>query len=80
MAVDDVQWLDRATAAALEFTARRLRGARVAFLLSRRKDAPPGFERVFPDRTLGRIELGPLSLGAVHRLLRERLGVVLARP
>lgn len=80
VAVDDVQWLDRATAVVLEFTARRLGGARVAFLLSRRQGAPLRLEHAFPEHALVRIELGPLSLGAVHRLLRERLGVVLGRP
>jgi DNA-binding CsgD family transcriptional regulator len=80
VAVDDVQWLDGPTAAALEFAARRLLVAPVTFLLSRRKEAPVGLERVFPDDALTRIELGPLSLGALHRLLRERLGVVIARP
>jgi DNA-binding CsgD family transcriptional regulator len=80
VAVDDLQWLDRSTEAALEFAARRLRGARVAFLLSRRKDAPAGLERVFQGGEVLRIELGPLSFGALHRLLVERLGVVLARP
>ena len=78
VAVDDVQWLDRPTAAVLAFAARRLVDEPVALLLSQRTagpaPAPLGLER------LDRLDLTPLSLGAVQRLLQLRLGWVPSRP
>jgi DNA-binding CsgD family transcriptional regulator len=41
---------------------------------------PFELERSFPDERLVELALGPLSLGAVHRLLEERLGLELTRP
>lgn len=83
VAVDDVQWLDGPSAFVLEFALRRLREERILFLLTRRTDggqAPLGLDRAFTDERLRRLTVGPLSLGALHRLLRDRLGLVLARP
>jgi predicted ATPase len=40
LAVDDVQWLDTASAATLEFVLRRLRTERIGFLASRRLSEP----------------------------------------
>ena len=42
--------------------------------------APLELERAFPEERLTRISLGPLSLGELHRLLEERLGLELTRP
>lgn len=84
VAVDDVQWLDTASASVLAFAFRRLAAAPVAILVARRGDgsqaAPLGLDRAFPIERLRRLRLGPLSLGATHRLLRERLGVSFPRP
>ena len=85
VAVDDVQWLDRPSALVLEFALRRLRGERILFLLAQRTEGdgrgpPLGLDRALPEERLRRLTLGPLSLGALHRLLRERLGLVLPRP
>ena len=84
VAVDDVQWLDAASASVLAFAARRLAAAPVAILAARRSSgdeaAPLGLDRAFADERLRRLRLGPLSLGATHRLLRERLGVSFPRP
>ncbi|HEY1597473.1 MAG TPA: AAA family ATPase [Thermoleophilaceae bacterium] len=85
LAVDDVQWLDAPSAATLAFAARRLEASDgVRLLLARRVDgerlaAPLGLDRVGTPG-LERIELGPLSLGAVDHLVRTRLGVSLRRP
>jgi DNA-binding CsgD family transcriptional regulator len=76
LAVDDVQWLDAATARALAFAWRRLRSEPVALLVAHRAGsrAPPGLD-------VGRrLAVGPMSIGAVHRLLHARLGLVLPRP
>ena len=84
VAVDDVQWLDAASASVLAFALRRLAAAPVAILVARRgsgeEAAPLGLGRAFPDERLRRLRLGPLSVGATHRLLRERLGVSFPRP
>ena len=82
VAVDDVQWLDAPSLAVLEYAARRLRDEPVALLLTRRlvgDDAPLTLERALGER-LSRVAIGPLSLGSLHRLLRERLEVPLPRP
>ena len=81
VAVDDVQWLDGASAEALAFAVRRLEADDVRVLLSSRvvpDDEPSGVELVADER-LERLRVGPLSLGAVHRLVRERLGKALSR-
>ncbi len=82
VAVDDVQWLDGTSSRVLLSAARRLPEERVAFLLALRETERPGL--VFsPERDLpafGRLAVRGLSLGELHRLLQDRLGVVLARP
>ena len=83
VAVDDVQWLDRSSAAMLAFAGRRLRKEQVALLLARRQSSKLDSERIeeaiAEDRRV-EVRVGPLSMGALHRLLRERLGTTLARP
>jgi DNA-binding CsgD family transcriptional regulator len=84
IAVDDAQWLDAASASVLAFALRRLAAAPAAILVARRgsgkEAAPLGLDRAFPSERLRRLRLGPLSVGATHRLLRERLGVSFPRP
>jgi DNA-binding CsgD family transcriptional regulator len=75
LAVDDLQWLDGPSLAVIEYAARRLRDEPVALLLTRRlvgDDAPLTLERALGER-LRRVALGPLSLGSLHRVLRDRL-------
>ena len=84
VALDDVQWLDTSSAAVLQIALRRLRDERVGLLATLRKmpgvAAPFELERAFPDERLQRLWVGPLSLGALHHLLREQLGLELTRP
>ncbi len=80
VAIDDVQWLDPSSAVALEFARRRLGDeGRVVFLLSRRT---PGEEQppLGADDQVQRVEVGPLSLGALHRVVTTNLGHSLSRP
>jgi len=82
LAIDDLQWLDRASVAPLDFALKRLGAASVGLLATVRGDSsalPFGFERAL-DREAVSVEVGPLSLGAVRGLLRERLSVSLPRP
>jgi DNA-binding CsgD family transcriptional regulator len=81
IAVDDAQWLDRPSASVLEFCIRRLRDEPVSILLTFRTSdtVPLGLERALPPDRLGRVQLGPLRLGAIGEILRWRLGAVLPR-
>jgi DNA-binding CsgD family transcriptional regulator len=83
VAVDDVQWLDRASAQVLAYAARRLTDEPVGFLLATRKNEgeppPNGLLVSLPEDRL-RLELGPLTLGALHHVIRDRLGRTLPRP
>jgi DNA-binding NarL/FixJ family response regulator len=83
LAIDDVQWLDSASERALSFAARRL-PPRVGLLLTRRverpSDMPLGLERVSPEAWVERVVPGPLSLAALHHLIKGRLGWSLPRP
>jgi DNA-binding CsgD family transcriptional regulator len=82
VAIDDVQWLDRASARALTFAARRL-PAQVGLVLARRgegsEDHPLGLGRALPDGCVDRLVLGPLSLAALHHLIEGQLGKPLPR-
>jgi len=84
VAVDDVQWLDTATAEVLEFAGRRLGSEQVIVLASTRADwgaeQPLGLDQVLGDDRVFRLQLGPLSLEAVHQLVRARTGMALSRP
>jgi DNA-binding CsgD family transcriptional regulator len=80
VAVDDLQWLDAASSAALAFAAPRLADEPVAFLLARRPGRRPPLERVLQGRPLERIEVGPLGFDETRRLLAERLGLAVPRP
>ena len=81
VAVDDLQWLDTDSAAALSFALRRLERSPVLLLLARRAHAAefPELERALPNEGLHRLSLGPLSVGALHSLLRVRVDRVFAR-
>ena len=78
VAIDDVQWLDRASAAALAFALRRAPPERVGVLLACRAGEPAALEL---DRTSDpeRLVVRPLSLGAVRLVLGQRLGVTFPR-
>jgi DNA-binding CsgD family transcriptional regulator len=75
VAIDDLQWLDPPSTGALEFALRRLDDDNVRVLFSTRTDAraPEAFETQ-------RVEIGPLSVAALHRILADALGRTFARP
>jgi DNA-binding CsgD family transcriptional regulator len=79
IAIDDLHWLDAPSLEALTFVVRRLDDARVAFVLARRPREVGALEAVLARGSIERLEVGPLSLGAVRRLLFERLGLTISR-
>ncbi len=79
VAIDDVQWLDRASERALGFAARRL-PANVGLLLARRSTDEGGAAPIGIGELIETVALGPLSVAALHHLIRERLGLALRRP
>ena len=82
LAVDDVQWLDLSSSSALAFALRRLKGSQVLVLLARRpagEAGAPGLEQALAADRVQRLPVGPLSIGALHSVLRDRLGRSFAR-
>src|SRR6266511_4081432 len=75
VAMDDMQWLDGASSDALAFAARRLDDEDDAFLLARRPGPPSALERALGGRAPERVEVGPLSVGAIRRILSEKFGL-----
>jgi DNA-binding CsgD family transcriptional regulator len=80
LAVDDLQWLDAPSLGLLQYALPRLGGEPVAVVLAARGEVPEWVRRALAEEQLLRLELGPLSLGALHELLRARLGSGVARP
>ena len=83
VAVDDVQWLDSASAGALAYAGRRLRDEPIGLLLARRTGLPSGIvdelRRSLGERATA-LDVGPLDAAALHRLISDRLGATLPRP
>jgi hypothetical protein len=77
VAVDDFQWLDAPSKRVLYYAARRLESEPVGLILTTRTSGDLANMR--EDRRF-LLSLGPLSLGALQRMLRIRLGVPLDRP
>jgi DNA-binding CsgD family transcriptional regulator len=81
--VDDLQWLDPASASVLAFAFRRLDAEPISLLASVRvapeEEEPAELARAFDD-TLTRLPLGPLSVGGIFELLRSRFDLKLSRP
>jgi len=65
--VDDLPWLDRATAGVLGFVAHRLAGSHVGLLAASR----PGAESFFEHAGLPRHELGPIDEQAANALVES---------
>ena len=84
VAVDDAQWIDTPSARVLEFALRRTAEHDVRFVLAVRsgESAPlvDALLRTFPEPDVRILELGPLSVGALHHLFSSRLGQHFSRP
>jgi DNA-binding CsgD family transcriptional regulator len=75
IAIDDVQWLDQASAHALEFALRRLRAEPVVLLATARvasRDAR--IDLGLAEERLARVRVEPLAVDALQRMLQARFG------
>ncbi len=84
VAIDDEQWLDRASARVLAFALCRLREEQICVLLTRRPQSGgplwPELTRGFGSEGLASHVLGPLDMSAIHDLLIKRLHHQIPRP
>jgi DNA-binding CsgD family transcriptional regulator len=80
VAIDDIQWLDAASAGVLAFVWRRLQKEPLGMLATRRTGQTASVSLPENDPRIRRLPVTGLSLGAVHRLLESRLGLALPRP
>lgn len=82
VAVDDLQWLDTSTRRALDFVARRRAGP-VSILAAIRgnvRDGRMAQQRLGEREPAEPLEVRPLSLGALHHVLKQRTGRTYSRP
>lgn len=75
VAIDDIQWLDRASEESLAYVARRLDPHAVTFLFARRPGRLSALEKAIPPGRTERLSVSSMSLGATRQLLAERLGL-----
>jgi DNA-binding CsgD family transcriptional regulator len=88
LGIDDGQWLDSASTRVLAFALRRVSELPVRLVVTIRtaEQATGGslstahLERELGAASISRLEVGPLSLAAIHELVRNALGVSVARP
>jgi len=76
VAIDDVQWLDEPTRRVVEFSVRRCTGP-IATLTARRVEGEGSPADELAPRDPARRQaarLGPLSLGALHHVLKQQTG------
>jgi len=74
VAVDDLQWLDPPSQAALAYASRRL-SEDVTVLLARRPGSRTVLERALADDRVERLVVGTTSLGGTRQILASRLGL-----
>ncbi len=82
VAVDDVQWLDPASAEVLAFALRRMATAACGWLFARRLGEPSRLvpqDLVASDSLLD-VPIGPLTVASLFHIVKDRLGEALPRP
>lgn len=81
VAVDDAQWLDSPSSDAIAFALHRLGELPLRVIVAARAQAPrPAVLSVLDHLRVDRLELGPLSVAALQRIVADRLGVSFSRP
>ena len=78
MAIDDIQWMDIPSIRVLQFVVRRLKDEQVGLMTAARgarapMTTPSASSAVAEDRVYA-VHVGPLSLDALERVLRAKVG------
>lgn len=82
LAFDDEQWIDPASAEVLAFALRRVHDRPIGVVTARRTGGPAtraGLAEALAPDTTSQLDLGPLPVGVIARILRERLDLRPAR-
>lgn len=84
LAIDDIQWLDAPSRHVVDFAMRRLENERIGLIAAARIDADspsrPSFGQAFATERIRHLRLGPLTVAALHDIIRAALGHTFARP
>ena len=84
IAIDDVRWLDAASGDVLRYAVRRLRSEPIRLLLlsrgTGRSTDYAELDTALPARSVHRLSVESLSVGAIGRLMRLRLEAQFSRP
>lgn len=82
VAIDDLHWLDAPSARAFEFALRRVADEPVRVVVSLRSGEAEPSQLLSLGRELRveRVDLGPLSVAALHRVLSRAMGRRFSRP
>ncbi len=82
VAIDDVQWLDGPSRRVVGFAVRRCRGPIAVFVTERASTGPSCASWLTtPDaRRMREARVGAMSIGALHRVVRQETGRSFARP
>ncbi|HUP31721.1 MAG TPA: AAA family ATPase [Gaiellaceae bacterium] len=82
LAIDDMQWIDPTSAAAIGFALRRLSSSRVRVLGCLRRPHADVLElsTALPPGRLEQLGIGPLDENTLHGVVSRRLGVAVPRP
>ncbi|HET7014727.1 MAG TPA: AAA family ATPase [Streptosporangiaceae bacterium] len=82
--IDDAQWLDEPSATVLGFAVHRIGGVPVRLLVARRATdrgtGSSGFDKVVEPERYAEMTLSGLPPGSIQRVVRDELGIALARP
>ena len=82
VAIDDLQWLDEPTRRVLAYATRRAHGPLAVLTAERADRVPEASSSLYPaDATrLRYAQVGPMSVGALHRVLFREAGRSFSRP